>query len=426
LSSKIIFNINEVNSSVSGLSRTISSLQSIQNQVAGVRSSVDPRILGRSGISGQFRRASASFDRIDMKMNQLKSFTNNAADRYTNSENRVNRQADAVNKAIGAARNQIDERFASDLYETYNNTIGRLEDILHGLQYSAGAGIMHLLGFRFEKGTDLKHAFRVLDEIKVGNMKIPMSKYVSMIEDSKMNNFLSKLMLKPSSVLFKKGANFSEVLYKRLANFYPHDMISLTDSVTDLRKSLSGAGTFRAGMDAVKSHAGTVLKSGLKLAKGNAVLAGVITAGSEAIGASIKITENYSIYGGDTEKLKEENAKVVGRAVYKTGVVTATSLGGAVIGGAALSFLGPPGTMIGATLGGIAGSWVGDKIAGFTPMQNLVDKTAVKFKDSIHTGTETIAAGVSKVKDGFSSVKSHASDLLGSSKSFLGSLSFGN
>jgi hypothetical protein len=426
LSSKIIFNINEVNSSVSGLSHTISRMQSIQTNVTGVRSSVDPRILGRSGISGQFNRASASFDRIEMKMNQLKSFTNNSSDRYSNSENRVNRQADAVNKAINAARKQIDERFASDLYETYNNTIGRLEDLLHGLQYSAGAGIMHILGFRFKKGDDLKHIFHVLDDIKIGNLKIPMSKYISMIEDSKINNFLSKLMLKPSSILFKKELNFSQVLYKRLANYYPDDMIALTDSVADLRKSLAASGTFRAGMEAVKSHAGTVLKSGWKLAKGNAVLAGLITAGSEAIGAGIKITENYSIYGGDTEKLKEENAKVVGRAVYKTGVVTATSIGGAVIGGAALSFLGPPGTMIGATLGGIAGSWVGDKIAGFTPMQNLVDKTAVKFKDTIHNGTETIASGVSKVKDGFNSVKSHASNLLENSKSLLGSLSFGN
>ncbi|WNF23461.1 hypothetical protein [Mesobacillus jeotgali] len=426
MSSKIVFNINEVNSSVSGLSHTISRLQSIENRVSGVGSSVDPRILGRNGISGQFRRASASSNRIEMHMKQLKSFTIQSADRYANSENRVNRQADAVNKAIEAARKQIDGRFASDLYETYNNTIGRLEDILHGLQYSAGAGIMHLLGFRFKRGKDLKHIFHVLDELKFGKFNIPMSKYISMIEGSRVNNFLAKMMIKPSSVIFKSGAKFSEVLYKRVANFYPDDLVSLTDSMADLRKSLAHSGTFRAGMDAVKSHAGTVLKSGWKLARGNALLAGVITAGSEAIGAGIKITENYSIYSGNTEKLKEENAKVVGRAVFKTGVVTATSLGGAVIGGAALSFLGPPGTMIGATLGGIAGSWVGDKIAGFTPLQNVVDKVSVNFKDSIYKGTEAIASGVSKVKDGFNSVKSHASNLLSSSKSFLGSLSFGN
>jgi hypothetical protein len=158
------------------------------------------------------------------------------------------------------------------------------------------------------------------------------------------------------------------------------------------------------------------LKNGLRLGKSNAALAVLITAGAETIGAGIKITENYNLYSG--EKLKEENAKVVGRAVYKTTVVSATSVAGAVAGGVVGSVFGPVGTVVGASIGGFVGSWVGDKLTEKTPA--FVDKAALHFKDGIHKGTEAIASGVSKVKDGFNDVKEHASNLLGGAKSILG------
>jgi hypothetical protein len=407
-----MFNINEVNSSVPALSRTISSLQSIQNQVAGVRSSVDPRILGRSGISGQFRRASASFDRIDMKMNQLKSFTNNAADRYSNSENRVNRQADAVNKAIGAARKQIDERFASSLYETYNNTYGRWVDFLHGAQYSAGAGLLHLLGFRFKDANGLLGNIRAVNHVLLGKIPVPMATILKNIEDSKFKH-LARLMVSPRRAF--SSLTLAELIYKKGTSFFAEDIGNISKSVRSLVDDAK-SGTM---VNAVKNNAGTVLKNGLRFAKSNAALAVLITAGAETIGAGIKITENYNMYTG--EKLKEENAKVVGSAVYKTGVVSATSVGGAVIGGVLFSAFGPVGTVIGATAGGFVGSWVGDKITQNTPA--WVDNTALHFKDGIHNGTEAIASGVSKVKDGFNDVKDHASGLLSGAKSFLG---FGN
>ncbi|WP_423994044.1 hypothetical protein [Mesobacillus sp.] len=377
-----------------------------------MRSSVDPRILSRSGINGQFKRASASFDRIDMKMNQLKSFTNNAADRYSNSENRVNRQADAVNKAIGAARKQIDERFASDLYETYNNTYGRWVDFLHGAQYSAGAGILHLLGFRFKDVNGMLGNLRVVDDVLLGKIPIPMETMLRKIEESRLKH-LARLMVSPQRAF--SNLTLAELIYKKGTSFFADDIGNLSKSVRTFMDDAK-TGTM---MNAVKSNAGTVLKNGMRFAKSNAALAVLITAGAESIGAGIKITENYNMYSG--EKLKEENAKVVGRAVYKTGVVSATSVGGAVIGGVLLSAFGPVGTVVGATAGGFVGSWVGDKITQKTPA--WVDNTALHFKDGIHKGTEAIASGVSKVKDGFNDVKDHASGLLSGAKSFLG---FGN
>jgi hypothetical protein len=409
LSSKIVFNINEVNSSVSGLSQTISRLQSIQNNVAGVRGGVDPRILGRSGISGQFRRASASFDQIEMDMKQLKSFTTQSADRYGNSENRVNRQADAVNKAIEAARKQIDGRFASDLYEAYNNTYGRWVDFLHGAQYAAGAGLMHLLGFRFTDIDGVLRKFQVVDDVLLGKMRLPVASIIEKVESSRLS-MLARLMVSPTRAFGKK--TLSELIYKRTANYFPKDIAGLSNSVSKLLVDAKNGPI----LNAVKNHTGSILKNGLRLGKSNAALAVLITAGAETIGAGIKITENYNMYSG--EKLKEENAKVVGSAVYKTTVVSGTSVAGAVIVGTLLSVAGPIGTVAGAAIGGFVGSWVGDKIAGKTPA--WVDKTALHFKDGIHKGTEAIASGVSKVKDGFNDVKEHASNLLGGAKSFLG------
>ncbi|MBT2685056.1 glycine zipper domain-containing protein [Bacillus sp. ISL-37] len=409
MSSKIVFNINDINNSASGLSQTISRLQSIQNNVASVRSSVDPRILGRNGISGQFRRASASSDRIEMHMKQLKSFTIQSADRYANSENRVNRQADAVNKAIEAARKQIDGRFASDLYETYNNTYGRWVDFLHGAQYSAGAGLMHLLGFRFADIDGVLRKFQVVDDVLLGKIRLPMASIVHKVESSRLN-MLARLMVSPTRAFGKK--TLSELIYKRTANYFPKDIVGLSNSVSKLIAEAK-TGTM---LNAAKNNAGNVLKNGLRLGKSNAALAVLITAGAETIGAGIKITENYNMYSG--EKLKEENAKVVGSAVYKTAVVSATSVAGAVAGGALLSVFGPVGTVVGASVGGFIGSWVGDKITKRTPA--WVDKTALHFKDGIHQGTEAIASGVSKVKDGFNNVKEHASNLLSGAKSILG------
>lgn len=409
MSSKIVFNINTVNNSVSGLSHTIGRLESIQNKVAGVGSSVDPRILGRNGISGQFRRASASSDRIEMHMKQLKSFTIQSADRYGNSENRVNRQADAVNKAIEAARRQIDGHLASNLYETYNNTYGRWVDFLHGAQYAAGAGLMHLLGFRFSDIDGVLRKFQVIDDVMLGKMRLPMASMIHRIESSKMN-MLARLMVSPTRAFSKK--TLSELIYKRAANYFPKDIAGLSNSVSKLIDDAKG-GTM---LNAVKNNAGSVLKNGLRLGKSNAALAVLITAGAETIGAGIKITENYNLYSG--EKLKEENAKVVGSAVYKTTVVSATSVAGAVAGGVVGSVFGPVGTVVGASVGGFIGSWVGDKIADKTPA--WVDKTALHFKDGIHKGTEAIASSVSKVKDGFNNVKEHASSLLSGAKSILG------
>ncbi|CAM3716842.1 hypothetical protein [Mesobacillus thioparans] len=409
MSSKIIFNINQVNHSASSLSHTIGRIQSIQNRVAGVSSSVDPRIMGRNGISGQFRRASASFDRIETHMKQLKSFTVQSADRYGNSENRVNRQADAVNKAIEAARKQIDGHFASNLYETYNNTYGRWVDFLHGAQYSAGAGLMHLLGFRFSDIDGVLRKFQVVDDALLGKMRLPMASMIHKVESSRLN-MLARLMVSPTRAFGKK--TLSELIYKRTANYFPKDIVGLSNSVS----KLIAEGKTGTLLNAVKNNAGSVLKNGLRLGKSNAALAVLITAGAETIGAGLKITENYNMYSG--EKLKEENAKVVGSAVYKTTVVSATSVAGAVAGGALLSVFGPVGTVVGASIGGFVGSWVGDKIAGSTPA--WVDKTALHFKDGIHKGTEAIASGVSKVKDGFNDVKEHASGLLSGAKLILG------
>ncbi|MCM3666087.1 glycine zipper domain-containing protein [Mesobacillus subterraneus] len=409
MSSKIIFNINGVNSSVSGLSHTISRLQSIQNNVAGVRNSVDPRILARSGINGRFSRAASSFDRIEMKMNQLKAFTANSAERYANSDQRVNRQADAVNKAINAARKQIDERFASNLYETYNNTYGRWVDFLHGAQYAAGAGFMHLLGFRFTDIDGVLRKFQVVDDVLLGKMRLPVASMINKIESSRMN-MLARLMVSPTRAFSKK--TLSELIYKRAANYFPKDIAGLSNSVQKLLVDAKNGPI----LNAVKNHSGSILKNGLRLGKSNAALAVLITAGAETIGAGIKITENYNMYSG--EKLKEENAKVVGSAVYKTAVVSGTSVAGAVVGGMLGSIVGPVGTVAGAAVGGFVGSWVGDKIANKTPA--WVDKTALHFKDGIHKGTEAIAFGVSKVKEGFNDVKAHASNLLGGAKSIIG------
>jgi outer membrane lipoprotein SlyB len=426
LYSKIVFNPKQVNSSLSGLSQSISRLISVESGISGVKSNIDPRIINRRGIGGRLSRATASIDRIEQKMVQLKTYTANSINQYSVAEKRVNGQAEEVKEAFALAlEKMLNDRYASGLYDKYHSIAGHLEHILHGAQYSAGAGLMHLLGFRFTDVDDVLKRFQVAEYIKAGKFNIPLASTIQRIENSRPLNFMARIMVNPLYLVYNRKKPLAELLYKKMTSYYPKDMVNLSNSVSTLLKDAK----VTTMMDAVKSNAGSVLKSGWKLARANAVLATVITAGVETVGAGVKITENYSLYSG--EKLKEENAKVVGRAVVKTTTVTVGSVGGAVVGGIIGSIGGPVGTAIGATVGGYLGSMLGDKVASMTSA--WTDKQSVRFKDTIHKGTEAVASGVRNVKESFvnakeaiSDVKSHAANLLDSSKSFFGKLSFGN
>ncbi|WP_102261131.1 hypothetical protein [Mesobacillus jeotgali] len=430
MNSKIVFNPKQVNSSLTGLSQNISRLISVENGISNVKSSVDPRIINRRGIGGSLSRATASINRIEQKMVQLKTYTANSINQYSIAEKRVNGQAEEVKEAFALALDKmLNDRYASGLYDKYHSIAGHLEHILHGAQYSAGAGLMHLLGFRFTDVDDVLKKFQVAEYIKAGKLKIPLASMIQRVENSRPLNFMARMMVNPLYLVYNRKMPLAELLYKKMASYYPKDMVNLSNSVSTLKQALRDSSTFKSGFEAVKSQAGSILKNSGKLIRSNALLATVITAGVESVGAGIKITENYGMYSG--EKLKEENAKVVGRAVVKTATVTVGSVGGAVIGGIIGSLGGPLGTAAGATVGGYLGSMLGDKVASMTSA--WTDKQSVRFKDTIHKGTEAVASGVRNVKESFnnakeaiSDVKSHAANLLDSSKSFFGKLSFGN
>lgn len=424
VSPRIVFDAKAVNSSIANLDHSLAKLSSVQTSIAALRGSIDPRILNRNGIGSMLAGVSRELESVENRVNRVRSFTSTSVDVYSNTEIRVKKQAQELKAEINHAKQDFNPRVASDLYEFYNNTIGRLQDILHGLQYSAGAGVMHLLGFKYKEIDGILRRFELADEVLVGKYKLPVGKAIKGIENSKFN-FLARLMVSPYGALRHKNKSLSELIYKKFANFFPSDIVSFSNKVTLLKEAIKQDGTtFKTGLSVIKDHAGGILKSGLKVVKSNAILAGVITAGTEAVGASIKITENYALYGGDVEKLKTENAKVVGEAVWNTGVVTAASVGGAVIGGAIGTLGGPIGIMAGATIGGFVGSLVGDIIAGKTSA--WAKDTAVHFKDHIHTTTEGIKSQVEKVKEGFKDVKNFAGDLIQGSKKNFGSSAFGN
>ncbi|WP_449538915.1 hypothetical protein [Ferdinandcohnia sp. Marseille-Q9671] len=424
LSSRIVFKTNAVNSSVSDLNHTLARLSSTQNGIAAVRGSIDPQILHRSGISSMLAGVGREIDRVENKVSQVKSFTSASVVKYSGAESQVNKHGQEIIAEANLVKQALDAHLPSELFETYNNTIGRLQDLLHGLQYSAGAGIMHLLGFKYSQLDGMLRRFDLVDDVLVGKYKLPIGSVIKGIENSKFHT-LAKLMVSPFGALKYRQLPLSEHLYKRFANFFPSDIVNFSNNVTSLKQALQQGGTtLKNGFSIVKDHAGGILKTGLKVVKSNALLAGVITAGTETVSATLKISENYSIYGGNVEKLKEENAKVVGEAVWKTGVVTTTSVGGAVVGGAIGTLIGGPvGTVVGASIGGFIGSWAGDVIAGKT--SGWAKDVAVNFKDQIHSVTEGVRSGVENVKETFNDVKNFAGGLVEGSKKFFGAFSFG-
>lgn len=409
-----MFKTNAVNSTVGDLTSVRTRLSSTQNSIATIRASIDPQILSRSGIASRLAGVNRDLEHVENMVNRVKNFTSSAVAKYSATEGQVNRQGQALIADSNLIKQVLDARMPSDLYEFYNNTVGRIGDLMHGLQYSAGAGIMHLLGFKYTQMDGLLRRFDLVDDVLVGKYRIPVGNVIKGIENSKFHT-LARLMVSPYGALRYADKPLSELIYKKFSSFFPTDIANFGNSVTKLKEALRQNGL---GFSVVKEHAGGILKNGLKVVKSNAILAGVITAGTETVGAALKISENYSIYGGDIEKLKEENAKVVGEATWKTGVVTATSVGGAVVGGAIGSLAGPVGTVVGATVGGFIGSWAGDIIGGKT--SGWAQDVAVKFKDQIHTVTEGVRSGIDKVKEGFEDVKNFAGNLLSGSKKLFG------
>lgn len=352
-------------------------------------------------------------------MNQIKSFTADSLEKYQGVEKYLNRQA--ANREHDLVKALMDKHAFSSLYELYDQTVGRLEHLLHSAQYIGNAGLLHLLGWRFvnEGG---RYTYKLLDTVKRGKYILPIGSLIEKVGNSKLN-FLAKMMVSPYYAIRYANKSFGEVIYKKFTKYLPDDITKMTNSVRDFRHAISDARNLKEAANAVKSNAKSLGSAALKIGKGNAFTAFAITGVVESVGAGIKITENYSKYSGDAETLKTENAKVVGEAIYKTAVVGGSSVIGAVALGAVGSLAGPGGTVVGAAIGGFIGSVVGEKIAKNTP--KWVSDASVHFKDSIFKGTEAVAEGVSKVKDGFSEVKKNASNLLGNSKSFLGKLSFG-
>lgn len=418
MSSAIHIQIGSVNSVIPDLDRSISRLTNVKDDLSSLRYSMDFRVLNTRGIGSQITAATNGIADIQADLNRLEAFVSKSLTQYQQAERSVNQKANQLVNGQNIITNLLNQHAASNTYELYNNTVGRFQDILMGMQYAGSAGIMHLLGWRYQRLNGL-YQFKLLDDVKYGKLKLPIGKFIDYAENSKFN-FLARMMAYPNPIMLAryKNKSIAELLYKRFSKQFPADISKLTNSVNKLRTDIAGADTFKNAVGAVKSGAGDLLKTSLKVGKANALTALFITGATETVGAGIKISENYSKYSGDVETLKTENAKAVGQAVNKTLVVSGTSIAGAAIGGAIGTALGGPvGTVIGATAGGIVGSWAGDKIAEFTAKP--FESAAVHFKDNIYNATEAISEKVDAVKNGFEDVKNTASNLLANSKKFF-------
>ncbi|MDR4889486.1 hypothetical protein RGU12_18500 [Fredinandcohnia sp. QZ13] len=416
--SQIHINPSALNGNISGLGQTISKLSSIRSNVNSLKFGIDSKISSRSSIQSRLSNATSSMQDVEHDLNQLKSFITNTVQKYQTAEGRVSQKGQQLEDMLNDFRKNL---MPSNLYEFYNNTWGVVDGLITAGAYSGSAFLYQALGFQFEKMDNGLYRFITSDKT-FKKFNIPTGRVVDFIERNKYLNAAARFLTKPSSLFLHKDKSLSELIYNKFTKQYPKTVVNYANNVKAMMIGASDDGA-RGVMNVIKNNAGTMAKTSLRFLKGNALLAGGITLVTEGIGATIKITENYALYGNDIEKLKTENAKVVGEAAYKTVVNTAASTAGAVILGGALSVLGPVGTVVGASVGGFLGSLVGDAITKHTPQ--WVTDTAVKFKDTIHKGTEFIGKGVDKVKEGFNAVKENAANLVKGAGNFFSKLGFG-
>ncbi|EIL84553.1 hypothetical protein P8815_02730 [Bacillus altitudinis] len=245
---------------------------------------------------------------------------------------------------------------------------------------------------------------------------------------------LARIWLSKKELLKRSNWSMADLVHKKFTKFYPSDTVAFTNSVRDFTKgSINWKDT--AG---IKS----VLKNGARFAKGNAIIATVVTGATETVGCGLKIAENYAEFGDQPEVLKRENAKAVGNAVNNTVFIAGGSVAGAVVGGALGSFAGPIGTVVGGAIGSAVGGFIGEKVAKLT--SGFAEQVAVKLKDPIHAvvdkgkkAFELAGQGVKAINDtidqanqvihkGIEKTKETADSLLKGAGDFLkGAFSFG-
>ncbi|MCI3920632.1 hypothetical protein MO973_10345 [Paenibacillus sp. TRM 82003] len=358
------------------------------------------------GTLGEIRRLSAS---ISSRLQARSSTLVQAANTFRRDEEAAKSMASRTDPF----QEFLEKDGASDRYEWYDGTVGTTQDAGQALRRAMYTGALAFLGFRFE-ALNGKFAFQLLDDVKLGKLKLPIGSLIQRVEASRVNG-LARFYVNKLSI-FYKDKSLAELIYRRFTRFFPSDLTTISNTTKEIGKALRASGSLSDGAAIVKANAGQLLRNAGKIAKANAITAVAITAGTETIGAGIRIVENYAKYGHDIEKLKEENAKEVGRAAYNTAVISTTTIGGAVIGGTVGSLLGPAGTVIGAAAGGFVGSVVGDLICKKTP--EWVEDASLYAKDAIYAGTEFVADAVRGTKDTFDAVKEHTGKLIDNARGF--------
>lgn len=178
--------------------------------------------------------------------------------------------------------------------------------------------------------------------------------------------------------------SFADLIHKKFAKYAPSQVVDYANATKSLVRTMGKKAVTKETLKAFG-------KAGLKFAKANAVTTFLVTGASSSVGAGLKIAENYEKYGNNSEVLKRENAKAVGKAVNDTVVVGTSSIAGGVIGGAVGSLLGPVGTVAGAAAGSFVGGIVGEKLAKFTAP--FAEKAAVVFKEPLHHAINTVRSG---------------------------------
>ncbi|TXC82213.1 hypothetical protein FS935_21190 [Metabacillus litoralis] len=281
---------------------------------------------------------------------------------------------------------EIDLRMTANKFAEADNLVGKLYKLYekYGALTSMSALVSKQLTFY---GLGFTQFAKNADGLFTYNHMGALQKLSDTVDNSKFRT-VARGILSPSFLMKKyRNTPFDDLVHRKVAKYLPDDVVKFTDSSKAMLKGIQ----YRE-LDSTKFK--SFVQTGTKFAKTNAVSAVLVTGAVEMGGMGLKISENYAKYGNNTDILKRENAKAVGNAVNKTVAVSGGSIAGAVVGGALLSFLGPIGTVAGATVGSFLGGVVGEQAAKLTA--GIAEKAAIVFKDPIHDGLEMIRGGLEK------------------------------
>ena len=124
--SVIKINVSEVLKSGTHIVKARKNVLSVKQNVSAIRRNVDPRIMNRNSIKGDFEHITYELGSLERKLDRIKNFAENSANEYYRTEQRVKKFSDSrLNRQTGYNKHSTDKSLILSQFLSAKDKKGR-------------------------------------------------------------------------------------------------------------------------------------------------------------------------------------------------------------------------------------------------------------------------------------------------------------